>query len=275
MIRTRALKSQEVASTWTILTGKANHLKRLFGTALGFATFGMGGLALCLVVFPLIILFSKDETQSRDMVRSVIRYVFRAFLSMLEAFGVIKVNIHMLESIRSKQGCLVICNHPTLIDVVIIMAHLRNIQCVVKKELWSSIILGGVVRAAGYIRNDTDPEIFLEQCRAQLAAGENIIIFPEGTRSRPGEPLTLHRGVGNLALAAEADIQTLILDCNPVMLTKGSKWHQIPPKRAEFNLRVGKFIPISNYLSEDPRSIRVRALMRDISNYYNRHLGYE
>lgn len=275
MTETTKFQSQEAPSSWNGFAEKANYIRRFFGTALGFALFGFGGLAICVAIFPIIILCSKTKEISRDRVRTVIRWTFFLFFKMLEVLGVIKVKAHNLESLNSIKGHLVICNHPSLIDVVIIMAHVKNIQCIVKKELWSNLFIGGVVRAAGYIRNDIAPELFLEECKRQLNSGENIIIFPEGTRSKPGQPITMLRGLGNLALEASVNIQALTLDCTQIFLNKGQKWYKIPPKRAAFDLKVGKVFPISNYQSDAPRSIRVRALMRDIQHYYNRHLGYE
>ena len=264
--------SQEDKSSWHEIINKVNYLWRLIVTAIGFSLFAGGGFTLCLTIFPVIILFSRDCYQRANRVRYVICYIFKIYLAILEFLGVFKVNTHGLESLSTMRGHLVICNHPSLLDVVIIMSRLNGIQCVVKNGLWSNPMIGGVVRAAGYIRNDISPELFLEECKKQLAKGENIIIFPEGTRSTPGQPLKLLRGLGNLALAAQANIQALTLDCKPTTLTKGAKWYNIPPKKAIFNLRVGPLFPSTGYLSDAPRSIRVRALMRDIQQYYDREL---
>jgi len=70
----------------------------------------------------------------------------------------------------------------------VLIAHIPNAVCVVKAKLWSNPFFGGVVRAAGYIRND-EPETLMRDCAACLAAGLPLIIFPEGTRTVPGERL--------------------------------------------------------------------------------------
>jgi 1-acyl-sn-glycerol-3-phosphate acyltransferase len=197
------------------------------------------------------------------------------YLNILEFLGVIKVKTTDLEKLQKLRGVLIVCNHPSLLDVVVIVAHLKNIQCVVKKELWKNPFLGGVVRAAGYIPNDLSTEQFYKDCMEQLHLGENIIIFPEGTRSIPGRPIKLHRSLGNLALAAKADIQALTMDCSPITLIKGEKWYKIPLRRPIFHLKKGKLFCSTNYRSDLPRSLCVRALMRDIQQYYNRYLGYE
>lgn len=262
--------------SWSAIAHKSDYLKRLLGTILGFSLFGLGGIILYLTLFQLVALVSRDKFKRQNRIRSVIRHTFKAFLRMLELFGVLKVETSHLESLHDLRGALIICNHPSLLDVVILVSRLQNVQCVVKNELWMNPLIGGVVRAAGYIRNDIDPEIFLKDCKQQLDAGENIIIFPEGTRSLSMQPIKFHRGVGNLALAAKANIQALTLDCEPPFLKKGAKWHSIAGKKVIFKLQVGRFFPIEPYHDETtPRSIRVRALIRDIQHYYNRYLGYE
>jgi 1-acyl-sn-glycerol-3-phosphate acyltransferase len=220
-------------------------------------------------------LVSSDRRQCLDRTRTVIRHAFRGFLSLVEFLGVIEVKTSRLESLKKLKGSLIICNHPSLLDVVIIMSRVENLQCVVKKELWSNPLIGGVVRAAGYIRNDLDPEEFLSVCQEQLKQGENILIFPEGTRSKQGQPMSLCRGLGNLALAAGADIQSLVMTCKPIAYNKEMKWYHIPAKKPVFKLQTGRFFSINTYENDAPRSIRVRALMRDIQHYYNRSLGYE
>ncbi len=239
-------------------------------TALGFILFGNGCLLICLIFLPLIILFSKDKHQRSDRVRTVIRYTFRWYLSVLEFLGILNIETEGLDSLQDMKGKLVICNHPSLLDVVIIMSRLKNIQCLVNNKLWKNPFVGLAVRSAGYIRNDIDPQHFLEECKKMLLQGENIIIFPEGTRSVPGQQIKMSRGVANLAICAGADIQALSLNCTSIWLIKYSKWYEIPSKRAEFLLEVGPNFLFKNYCNDSPRSIQVRALMRDIQKYYDR-----
>ncbi len=255
--------------------GRLLYIRRIIAVGLGFSVFGTGALTLGLLIFPALILVVRDTDRRRYVVRSLIRLTFQGFLGILRALGVIKLVIPEMSKLDTLKGTFIICNHPTLIDVVILMAYLKNVQCVVKKELWSNPFLGNVVRSAGYFRNDTDPEVFLEEAKNQLQRGENIIIFPEGTRSIPNTPLKLVRGLGNLALASNANIQSLTLLCDTVFLTKGQKWYRPPATVTTIELKIGDYFSLETYAPESPRSIRVRALMRDIQSYYNRILGYE
>lgn len=234
--------------------------------------FGCGGILLCLTIFPLIILFTRDKNLRSDRVRTVIHFVFKAYVSILQFLGIMKIQTQGLEGLENMKGKLVICNHPSLLDVVIIMSRIKNVQCIVSSKLWSNPFVGLVVRSARFIRNDIHPQFFLEECKQILARGENIIIFPEGTRSVPGKPMKLRRGFANLALFVGADIQALVLSCQPDWLIKGSKWYNIPSRRVDILLEGGSEFSYKNSLDEAPRSIQVRALTRDIQQYYEEQL---
>lgn len=241
--------------------------------ALGFSLFGCGGIILCMTVFPCFMLFIRDKQRRIEQVRSVIRHTFKIYLLILQFLGVLNIKIQGIKNLQNLKGNLIICNHPSLLDVVIIMSHLKNVQCVVNNKLWTNPFVGMIVRSADYIRNDIDPQIFLGDCKEMIDRGENILIFPEGTRSVPGQKMKMCRGFANLALYAEADIQALTLNCSPVWLTKKSKWYDIPSQRIEIVLNAGPKFSYQNYCNHAPRSIRVRALMRDIQHYYHGYLN--
>lgn len=271
---------EEEKSSSNAIEERLNFLWRLFATGLGFLLFGCGGVLLCLTIFPIIILFTQNKARRSNRVRAVICSAFRFYLSTLEFFGLMNIKTAGLEHLENLKGKLIICNHPSLLDVVIIMSHIKNVQCIVNSKLWSNPFVGLVVRSAGYIRNDIPPHSFLEECKQILADGENILIFPEGTRSVPGRKMKMFRGFANLALFAEADIQALTLNCNPSWLIKGAKWSDIPVRKVNILLKAGPLFSYKNDQSfqggserEQLRSIRVRALMRDIQHYYQGNLN--
>ena len=91
------------------------------------------------------------------------------------------------EILRQERGCLVVANHPTLIDYVLLASVMPETDCLVKSALLKNPFLGGVVRAADYLIN-SEAETLLPRCQQRLAQGDTILIFPEGTRTKPGYP---------------------------------------------------------------------------------------
>ncbi|HBN22601.1 MAG TPA: hypothetical protein DD412_05125 [Holosporales bacterium] len=259
----------------TFLISRIGILWRLLGVMVNATFFWSGGLFLCTIVFPIITLTTKSQERKHKRARFCIQHTFQLFLWSLSLWGVLKIQKKELRRLQNQKGTLLICNHPSLLDTVLIMGHFKNIQCIVKGELWTHPILGGIVRTAGYIPNNMEPEAFLELCRDQLSRGENILIFPEGTRTKINKPLHLKRGLSNLALATQANIQTLTLSCSPPALTKEDKWYKLPSRRVLFQLSSGPLFVTKDYKADAPRSLRARALTQEVQSYYNRYLGYE
>jgi len=257
------------------LIKKTGILWRLVGVIVNATFFWSGGLFLCTIIFPLIALTARSQEKKHKRARFCIQHTFQLFLWFLSLWGVLKIRKKGLEPLKHQKGVLLICNHPSLLDTVLIMAHFKNIQCIVKGELWSHPIFGIIVRTAGYIPNNMDPKAFLALCQKQLSQHENILIFPEGTRTQTNKPLRLKRGLSNLALVTQANVQMLTLSCSSPILTKEDKWYTLPSERVLFLLGSGPLLITKDYKADAPRSLRARALTREVQSYYNRYLGYE
>lgn len=245
---------------------------RLVGTGLAFAGLFLGGAFLAVTVFPAISWGVRDATARRDRTQRVIHHLFRLYVGTLRILRILDLEIVDAERLRNSGGRLIVSNHPTLLDVVLLMALVPRAQCIVKKELWSSPYLGGAMRAAGYIRNDLEPEPLLAACGAALAGDNALLIFPEGTRTRPGQPMRLHRGFANIATLLEADIQLVTITCDPPTLMKGDAWWQIPPHRPRFRVVAGNHLQPKDWVEHQYRSLAVRRLTRHIEEYYAERL---
>src|SRR5450830_631977 len=123
---------------------------RVLATGLSFVVFGVGGLLLRIVVFPLLNLMVRQPERRIAAARRVIRLAFRAYVDLMRALGVLRYEIHGLEKLE-RGGLLILANHPTLIDTVFLMAFVKNADCSVKGALWNNAFTRGPVRAAGYI----------------------------------------------------------------------------------------------------------------------------
>ncbi len=192
----------------------------------------------------------------------------------LRALGVIRVEVTGAESLASCRGVLVVANHPTLLDVVLIMALVPRACCVVKHQLWRDPFLRPVVSATGYIRNDLPPDVFLEQCRGALAEGRNLIIFPEGSRSVPGRALHFQRGFAHIATLLAADLQPITISCEPITLMKGAPWYRIPPRASQWRIEAANRIEIQPFLDCAARPLAARRLVTHLESYYNGKLKH-
>lgn len=248
---------------------KINRLWRQCGTGLGFLFFSIGGLVLSITAFPCIAIFSRTEQKRIDRTRQLIHMSFRAFIFFLTKGKVIGVDIKGAERLKNVKGRLIVSNHPSLLDVVFLVSVMPKAQCIVKHELWDHKYFGGVMRAAGYIRNDGDPENMLAQCKKALDSGHDIVIFPEGTRTKPGTSHKFQRGFANIAALCPCDIQLASISSYPPSLTKGSHWYEVPDVKAQFDVTIEEQLDIEDYLRDEPRSKAVRKLTRELEHYYD------
>jgi 1-acyl-sn-glycerol-3-phosphate acyltransferase len=250
-----------------------NYIWRLAGTGVAFAALFGGGALLALTTFPIVHLTTPPGNRRRERNQVLIHLLFRLYIGMLQFLRLIDLEVSGADKLKDGAGRLIVANHPSLLDVVLLMALVRRAQCVVKKELWESRYLGRLVRGAGYIRNDLELDAMLTACRTALAEGNSLIIFPEGTRSVPREPIHLRRGFANIATLLQARIQLVTITCEPPTLVKGERWWIIPPRRPLFRVEVGDCLDAAGWLDCKYRSLAVRKLVRHVEDYYAERLG--
>jgi 1-acyl-sn-glycerol-3-phosphate acyltransferase len=99
----------------------------------------------------------------------------------------------------------------------------------------------------------------VEQTAAALAEGQSVIIFPEGTRTTPGQALQFHRGAANIAVKAALIVTPVFIRCDPTTLAKNMPWYRIPPRRVRFTFRVGADIDMAEFRNA-PAPMASRAL---------------
>ena len=242
---------------------------RVFGTGLSFLAFGVGGLFLGVVVLPVMLLVVRDEARRRRWARGAVQASFAAHVELMRCLGLMTYEIRGRERLR-RDGLLILANHPTLIDVVFLIAQMPNADCIVKSALLRNPFMRGPVTAAGYVFNDSGAGL-IEDCVAAVRRGGNLVIFPEGTRTRRGEPLKLQRGAAHVALRGGFDVTPVRIRCTPMTLGKGEKWYRVPPRRMLFSMWVGDDIPIAGFRGdEDGDAVAARRLTEHLADYFSR-----
>ncbi len=104
---------------------------------------------------------------------------------------------------------IIAANHRSFLDPFVIATMSRRpMYYVAKKEIFKPSLLAWFLGALGAFpvdRGAGDRET-IETAKAILARGDVVLIFPEGTRTRPGSLGEPKRGVGRLALETGAPV---------------------------------------------------------------------
>lgn len=252
------------------MMGRLYHLYRILVTGLSFALFGVGGLMTGLLFFPLLAMLPGEPRLKERRAQRCVHLMFRGFVRFMEFLWVTRVVVDKPEQLAEAKGSIIIANHPCLLDVVVMISVVPHTNCIVKQSLLRNPFMRWVIKAAGYIAND-DPESVVLESKKRLERGDNLIVFPEGTRTTPDEPIRMQRGAARLILRNRAPVLPVTIRCTPTTLTKGTPWYHVAPRRFVIDLRVGEQVIYARD-PELPESLQVRRLTRRLEAGYNTEL---
>lgn len=258
-------------ATQSLNKGRDAYYWRLAATAISFALFGIGGLCLRVLVFPLLACLPGDKARHQRRARHTISLLFWRFIRVMARLGVLTYDVQGAEQL-GRPGQMIIANHPSLIDVVFLIGLVRDANCVVKRGLWDNPCTRGPVRRAGYISNDGSIDM-LDLAVDSLQSGQTLVIFPEGTRTTPGEPPAFHRGAAAIALRGARVITPVTIKVSPTTLTKAEPWYRIPQRRVHFSLRVGTDIDPQRFTEMGPPPLASRKLNDYLHDYFIKELA--
>jgi 1-acyl-sn-glycerol-3-phosphate acyltransferase len=175
-------------------------------------------------------------------------------------FSGIKVETSGLENIPLNKSLILVANHQGAADIPVLLAYLPvRFRFAIKKELFNIPLFGWYLRQAGYFPIDRQVILSafktLDQIIRILKAGESVMIFPEGTRSRDGSLGKFKRGSLMAALKSGAPIVPIAIDGSYNIMPKGS--YLFNPSRIK--LSVGQPIYITDEKEYDQKVEEVRA----------------
>jgi 1-acyl-sn-glycerol-3-phosphate acyltransferase len=145
------------------------------------------------------------------------------------------------EELRSgRRPAIFIGNHTSLFDPPLMIATLPGRPVfLAKRELARVPFLGWVIWLAGFIFIDRGQHDAarrsIGKAVARIRAGQSIVAFPEGTRSRDGRLLPFKKGLFHLALEAGVSVVPFAICGGVEILPKGA-WRV---KGGPYRIRLG------------------------------------
>ena len=185
---------------------KLRIFRNIVGKLACFAYFGLSSVFASFIIFPFIHLFIWDKKAQYNAKIAVVQNHFSFFIRLMFWLAHYKIDTSALQKYKNLRSTVIVANHPTLIDVVVLISALPHPDCVVAGRLFNNFWIRKIVGQL-FVNSSANPEELLERCRKSLHDGNNMIIFPEGTRTRPETAgKALKRGAAQIALRAGADI---------------------------------------------------------------------
>ena len=231
-------------------------LIRSFLSGFCFSVFGIGGLIAGTFIAPFPLLLCNKRTQRR-ILSGTVHYLWKFFVGLMCTLKLIDVKIQNENKLKQLRGNIVVANHPSLIDVVILVSRIPRSICVVKGSLFQNFFIKFLIRHV-YLSNSMQPEDFMNKATSCLNDGYNIVIFPEGTRTVKNKPIHLHRGFAHLHLYSQHDIQPIHIKNTPHILGKHSKWYDVGEKTSVYRI---KMLPAIHFKAQKSLGVRQNAIL--------------
>ncbi len=216
--------------------------------------FAIGALVIGCIIIPLSSIFYKGIERKRYCA-NIIHKSWKLFTEIMKKSGSIAVEIS--GDFSDIKGKIIVANHPSLIDIVLIIGLIPNSLCFAKKSLLKNPVMHNIVKTL-YIINDISPEEFQTQTSEALKDGFNIVIFPSGTRTRKGEDFQIHKGAAQIALDTKTDIVPINIELDYPLLIKNHFPLDAGLKPVLCSITRKPDIKISQFITEDVTEIKLR-----------------
>jgi 1-acyl-sn-glycerol-3-phosphate acyltransferase len=122
-----------------------------------------------------------------------------------------RIDLPEREQFRQTSHSVVVCNHLSFLDPLILLSVLPGVISIVRASFFRVPIFGWLLRGAGFLGPDlfAEGQPWLDKVARHLHSGGNLLIFPEGTRSRDGKLARFKKGAFFLAKHLGAPIVVL------------------------------------------------------------------
>ncbi|MGD9503544.1 MAG: lysophospholipid acyltransferase family protein [Syntrophobacteraceae bacterium] len=130
-------------------------------------------------------------------------------------------------AIASIRSSVVVCNHASYIDPLLLISLFARHTTIVKNRLFSIPIFGRMLALSGYLPSDFQGPLAgrlierLDQMPAFLATGANLFVFPEGTRSRDRTLGPFNPGAFKIARLCRAPLAVVRIENSDRLFTPG------------------------------------------------------
>lgn len=216
---------------------------RLILTAYCFLQFAIQVLWLGKWKMPRVISKGKGSPDAR---RDALYIAHRHVVHYLTTLNFLDLVEFRFEGTPHDQPCIVVANHPSLLDFIILLHDLPNAVCLYKSQSLDNPILSSFVQVAGYIEGldgtVSASKRIIAACCERLSEGHQVVIFPEGTRSESASSIRKFRTTAfHAAVKCSVPVQPVVISCHPLFLGKNQSWVDLARHR---NIMTICYLPV-------------------------------
>lgn len=173
-----------------------------------YTYFLFGSLLLTFLVIFILFPLPVRKVKKRQFLNFLISRLAKS--TMYAGFQIKKEVI--IDKVDFSKPNILIANHTSFLDILLVLMIYPKTVIMVKSWVYNSPVFGLFIRYAGFPFAKEGANDNLKQIRERLAEGYQVVIFPEGTRSKDGNMNRFHKGAFHIANELKIDIQPLVIN---------------------------------------------------------------
>ena len=178
--------------------------------------------------------------------------------------------------VRSIRSSVIVSNHLSYLDSILLISFFPRHTTIAKARLFDIPLFGRMLALSGYIPSSGAGPYSallvnsLDTISSLLEKGGNIVVFPEGTRSRDGQVAPLHKGIFKIAKYCQAPIQVVGIQNTEKLFEPGKFLFNT---RRPHTIRVTRIAQLTpDYTSG---AFSVKELIRQVGKLLDEHAARE
>ncbi len=202
---------------------RAERLKDLAITLCLWGYFTIGFVGFFAPRYFLAALFSADR---REAFQRLNHRFYKGFFRLLKWLAPLQ-HWEIADDVRHIRSSIVVSNHVSYIDPILLISLFEKHTTIAKARLFDIPVFGTMLALSGYIPSQANSRHGgvmidgLSRLDSLLAGGGNLIVFPEGTRSKDGGMGRFRRGVFTLAKRMRVPIKVVAVQGSETLFQPG------------------------------------------------------
>lgn len=234
-------------------------------TGAGYLSYFLSKLIFVVLVVPLFLVMTPWPVTRQRFFQSVLTrflgFFTRIWLPLFRVYQVVEITGR--EHLETQRPCILVANHRGFMDSIFLLGLSPRTGALTKAAHTRQPMYQLLVRYFDLVSVNRDSLASVtaaaERCRQILAAGKNLLVFPEGTRARSGRLQPFNRLAFDLAVAAQVPIVPVIIHSTEPFM--GKVPNSVFPRRKNY-YRIHFLAPESVNPGENARVLSDRVHRR-------------
>ncbi len=182
-------------------------LETLLRAVIAYSLFLIGCIVLTILGFILFTLLRYKKGKTKLFYHYLMMQLARILLFIVN----VKVNLVKKTQEDFSTPAIIISNHQSFVDIIVLFALHPKIVFVTNEWVWNSPFFGNVVKFADFQSTAAPLEESFYHLSQKIEEGYSVLIFPEGTRSRNDKIGRFHKGAFYLSEKLNVDVLPVLV----------------------------------------------------------------